>query len=342
MPRSQETWDLFISHASEDKEAFVRPLAEELRAFGVRVWYDDFTLKLGDSLSRSIDAGLAKSDFGLVVLSPAFLEKGWPEYELRGLTAREVGGKKVILPIWHNVGRADVLAFSPPLADKLAVSTSSLSALEIAAKIIELVRPDIFSRIMRRVAFNSAFEGSDRQLVDPKTIRSAPVRHLELPPDLVSRIRLIRVCLIEVYPHSMDYWLDGFKRDAHPSREVAWWEHLAAVYQEYLAIAGPLTAEQKKSVFSATFSLGMSGNGAEIGKYGGLPPGAGDILKDLSAYTVPIYDFVDPDKFPDHSPTSDEARELFELDQEHFPIDLPEERVRELTKSWRPKASPKS
>src|SRR5712691_812752 len=103
MPTKDQAWDLFISHASEDKKTFVEPLASALRDFGVRVWYDDFTLNVGDSLSRSIDNGLSRSDFGLVVLSPAFFEKKWPEYELRGLTAKEIAGSKVLLPIWHNV-----------------------------------------------------------------------------------------------------------------------------------------------------------------------------------------------------------------------------------------------
>jgi hypothetical protein len=63
--------DVFISHAWEDK-GFVRPLAEILRSLGLKVWYDEFTLQIGDSLSRSIDAGLAESRYGLVVISPAF------------------------------------------------------------------------------------------------------------------------------------------------------------------------------------------------------------------------------------------------------------------------------
>lgn len=65
-------WDLFISHASEDKESFVRPLAHFLRELGLKVWYDEFTLSVGDSLSRSIDNGLARSRYGVVVISPAF------------------------------------------------------------------------------------------------------------------------------------------------------------------------------------------------------------------------------------------------------------------------------
>lgn len=71
----QKEWDVFISHASEDKDSFVRPLAEALAQLGVRVWYDEFTLNLGDSISRSIDKGLASSQFGLVVLSESFISK---------------------------------------------------------------------------------------------------------------------------------------------------------------------------------------------------------------------------------------------------------------------------
>nr|WP_315245168.1 DnaB-like helicase C-terminal domain-containing protein [uncultured Albidiferax sp.] len=117
-------FDIFISHASEDKDEIARPLAERLRQHGLRVWIDETEIKLGDSLRRSIDRGLSKSKYGLVVLSPHFLSKEWPQKELDGLVAREDGTEKVILPVWHNVSRADVVKFSPPLADKLAVPTS--------------------------------------------------------------------------------------------------------------------------------------------------------------------------------------------------------------------------
>lgn len=81
-------WDLFISHASEDKEEFVRELADRLTEKGLDVWYDEFTLKMGDSLRRSIDKGLAESDFGVIVLSSDFFKKEWPQKELDGLVAR--------------------------------------------------------------------------------------------------------------------------------------------------------------------------------------------------------------------------------------------------------------
>lgn len=77
-------WDVFISHASEDKEAVVRPMAAALVQAGLRVWYDEFTLTLGDGLRESIDRGLAQSRYGIVVLSPSFFGKRWPQQELSG------------------------------------------------------------------------------------------------------------------------------------------------------------------------------------------------------------------------------------------------------------------
>ena len=116
-------WDLFICHAGEDKDSVARPVAEALKTKNLRVWYDEFTLTIGDSLSRSIDQGLAQSRFGVVILSPAFFTKEWPRKELDALVTKEVSTGKTILPIWHNVNKEYVLAYSPILADKLAVST---------------------------------------------------------------------------------------------------------------------------------------------------------------------------------------------------------------------------
>lgn len=68
-------YDVFISHAGEDKADFVSPLAELLRGHRVEVWFDEFTLTVGMSLRQSIDSELAKSRFGIVVLSPGFFGK---------------------------------------------------------------------------------------------------------------------------------------------------------------------------------------------------------------------------------------------------------------------------
>lgn len=116
-------YDVFICHASEDKESFVSVLAVKLRNKGFKVWYDDFTLSLGDSLRRKISHGLAHSRYGVVVLSKKFFEKEWPQKELDGLVARENGSDKVILPIWHKITQNQVTNFSPILADRVAVSS---------------------------------------------------------------------------------------------------------------------------------------------------------------------------------------------------------------------------
>jgi len=95
-------YDLFISHASEDKD-FVRPLAEALRAQRLAVWFDEFELKPGMGLRTSIDQGLLSSRFGLVVLSPAFFAKSWPRWELDGLVQlAHSRPEPTILPIWHK------------------------------------------------------------------------------------------------------------------------------------------------------------------------------------------------------------------------------------------------
>lgn len=131
--------DVFISHASEDKEAFVRPLAEALKNAGVRVWYDEHALRPGDNLRRSIDAGLRDSRFGLVVLSEAFFDKNWPNRELDGLTSLEMAdGRPRLIPVWHGVDYAQVAAYSPPLANILAAD-SSAGVAEVARRIVPVL-----------------------------------------------------------------------------------------------------------------------------------------------------------------------------------------------------------
>jgi len=143
---TRREWDAFISHAREDKDSFVLPLASALASLGAKIWYDEFTLKIGDSLSESIDRGLASSRYGIVVLSRSFMSKPWPKRELQGLVNRELDGHIAVVPIWHEVGRQDVSDFSPPLADKLAVRTSDAGAIDIALQILQVIRPDLYDQ----------------------------------------------------------------------------------------------------------------------------------------------------------------------------------------------------
>lgn len=138
-PKAPETeYDLFISHASEDKVEIAAPLAEKLTALGATVWYDEAVLTAGDSLRREIDKGLRLSRFGVVILSPAFFAKEWPQRELDGLVALQTDrGGKVVLPVWHRVTKDDVLRFSPTLADLVALNTAVLTTDAIAEKLME-------------------------------------------------------------------------------------------------------------------------------------------------------------------------------------------------------------
>jgi|SRR5215469_14881799 len=116
-------WDVFISHASEDKEELVRPLAKALEQSGLEVWFDETTIKVGDRLRESIDLGLSRSRFGIVVLSKHFFAKNWTKEELEGLSMKEISGVKVILPVWHKITREEVAERSPTLAGRFAAQS---------------------------------------------------------------------------------------------------------------------------------------------------------------------------------------------------------------------------
>lgn len=138
-PDVEGIFDVFISHASEDKDEVARPLSEALKTLGLSVWYDEFSLRMGDSLRRSIDRGVARSRFGVVILSPNFFRKNWTQYELDGLVTRTMAEQQDILPIWHQVTKQEVIDYSPSLADKLARSTGSHTIGEIAEEILEVI-----------------------------------------------------------------------------------------------------------------------------------------------------------------------------------------------------------
>src|SRR5688572_10495419 len=117
--------DFFISHASEDKDEIARPLANALKSMGFKVWYDEFSLKLGDSLNLSLNQGLASSQYGIVILSPSFFSKNWTRQELNGLVALEIAsGNSKILPIMHNLTHKQLVQYLPMLADRIYISTS--------------------------------------------------------------------------------------------------------------------------------------------------------------------------------------------------------------------------
>jgi len=129
-----DEYDVFVSHAYEDKEDFVDDLVEAMRKINLKVWYDTDRLKWGDSMREKIDKGLSISKYGIVVLSPNYIaeQKYWTKTELNGLFQVETINGKTILPIWHNLTKKQVVEYSPIIADRKALTTASMTAEEIA------------------------------------------------------------------------------------------------------------------------------------------------------------------------------------------------------------------
>jgi retron-type reverse transcriptase len=140
--------DVFISHASEDKAAVAKELADRLIALGITVWYDEYSVKLGDDLLHKIDEGLVHSQFGVIIFSPDFFaaKKTWTAKEYSGLVAGEDTDKeKRIIPVWHNITREELAKKSPTIANRLALLTSKMSVEEMAKKVAERVREGVTS-----------------------------------------------------------------------------------------------------------------------------------------------------------------------------------------------------
>lgn len=133
-------YDVFVSHAWEDKESFVEEFVQELQKLNLRVWYDKKQIKWGDSMRAKIDEGLRKSKFGVAVLSPDYIKEGkyWTKAELDGLFQLESVNGKMLLPVWHNLTKKEVMAYSPIIAGKLAMNTASMTPAEIAAELAAL------------------------------------------------------------------------------------------------------------------------------------------------------------------------------------------------------------
>jgi TIR domain len=132
-------WDVFISHASEDKTAVAEPLARALMKAGVAVWYDDFTLRVGDPLRQSIEKGLRGSKFGVVILSPAFFSRNWPQKELSALMQKEDSERKVVLPIWYRLGIEEIREQALLLADVKALKWGDGVQIVVSA-LVEVIK----------------------------------------------------------------------------------------------------------------------------------------------------------------------------------------------------------
>ncbi len=116
-------YDVFISHAVEDKIDIANELCERLEESGLRVWYSGNELSIGDRIESLIQKGLEQSHFGIAILTENYLRKSWTMREFYSLLAKEKEGRKVILPVLHNVSVDDLKAKDLTIADKFGISS---------------------------------------------------------------------------------------------------------------------------------------------------------------------------------------------------------------------------
>lgn len=202
--------DVFISHASEDKERVAQPLAAALVARGWKVWLDELELTVGDSLHGSISTALAQSRFGVVILSPAFFAKQWPQRELAGLAAREVNaGTKVILPVWHDIDSHYLAERAPILADRLGALTDA-GIDDVADKLsLALTKADLGPGERRREPIVQAVAVED----------AGPIEALPTTPEAQRRLAAKR-------PKFWEYLLfAGCMKEGFDRLEPKWHDH---------------------------------------------------------------------------------------------------------------------
>lgn len=137
---STSSSDIFLSHASEDKNDIARPLKEALESRGVSVWFDELKIKVGQSIRQEIEKGIASCRYGVVIVSPDFFRKQWTKAELDALFSKKMdSGENLILPVWHRVSKDEVLDHSPLLAGILALNSSLHTVDEMADQLADVV-----------------------------------------------------------------------------------------------------------------------------------------------------------------------------------------------------------
>jgi hypothetical protein len=121
---TQWRWDVFISHAAEEKVEVAVPLAHKLVERGLRVWLDSLQIDLADNLRGKVNEGIAGSRFAVALLSARYLSKRWTIDELDAFMAREELGLRVVLPVLHGIEAPTLTVKYPLLANRIYGDTS--------------------------------------------------------------------------------------------------------------------------------------------------------------------------------------------------------------------------
>ncbi|MDO4556612.1 MAG: toll/interleukin-1 receptor domain-containing protein, partial [Lachnospiraceae bacterium] len=235
-------WDVFICHASEDKKEFVNPLAKNLVHFGVKVWYDEFELKVGDSLTASIERGLRESRYGIVILSKAFFEKKWTGIELNTLINKTINGEGEILPVLWGLTIEDVRAKHIILPDIMSID-GNRGVTQITKLIIEKIRPDIFNDLYMKKMAEKLYKNYKEGLYETKDIPFSQLddgneKHNSLPIEIVLSSMLICTIFDGVEGFKVKDMIIDFKRDLDYKIEFTCWATMAYVYLSYIQETG--------------------------------------------------------------------------------------------------------
>ena len=251
-------YDVFISHASEDKDLIVRPLVTMLEELSVRVWYDEFSLKLGDSLSASIDKGLLESRFGIVVLSKSFLKKNWTDYEYRSLLSRQMNGQRIIIPLWYDITKEEVLSFSPYLVDIFAGNITPDNLQKTILSILKVVRPDILRTLKIQAYLSAAINNSQYKVVSLNEINRSPEKLSHLTPQQYVRAKSIFYGIGKHVKLPLNEFIDEYELDLIPEREIQTWEIMNVCYLEMLERYPESSDQDKAAYYAALIAISIS------------------------------------------------------------------------------------
>ena len=127
----------FISHDSRDKEAVAKPIAIALQKFQCPVWYDEFSLKVGNNLRTTIEKGLKECKKCVLILSPSFFSNnGWTKTEFDSIFTRQILEETdLILPVWYNVTKHEVYDYSPSLLNIKGLDWNKLGSEEVCRQL---------------------------------------------------------------------------------------------------------------------------------------------------------------------------------------------------------------
>jgi hypothetical protein len=138
--------DMFLCHAWDDRQGAAKELRDLLTARGVKVWFSEDDVGLGEPLMRAIDRGLAASRIGLVLVTPALLRRlparGVADKELSALLA----GNRLV-PVVHGTTYEELREISPLLASRTGLDTAENTMEEVATKLADLANPNLIAGV---------------------------------------------------------------------------------------------------------------------------------------------------------------------------------------------------